>query len=201
MKKEKQKEFMLDIELNTKKYIVLFAATAGIITAGIITASLYFNAYKWTYQSPVIIRLQSPVIISKRAAVLISPVPVAQAQEATPAATLEATPEPEAILQGEASYYSREGCLGCSPTLTMANGEELDDSRYTVALTPELFKQYKNKIVLIENLSTGDKVAAQVTDSGGFAKYNRVADLSLATKQGLNCSDLCNVKIMLEVQQ
>lgn len=183
-----------------QRQAITTAIVAGVTCAGVVTASLYFNTYKWSYQSPVI--LQSPVIIERRSAELVSPLVEVQAQTA-PSATESAavatpTPQPQSnMLEGEASYYSKAGCLGCSPTLTMANGQTLDDEAYTLALTPELYRKYKNQIVLIENTANGQKVAAQVTDSGGFAKYNRVADLSLATKQALQCGDLCQVKINL----
>lgn len=110
-------------------------------------------------------------------------------------------PEPgELILQGEASYYSVEGCLGCSPTLTMANGERLDDTVKTLALTPETVRAHKllNKHVTVTNLKTGDTTTAKVTDTGGFAKYNRVADLNLATKEAINCPGICEVKIAID---
>ena len=86
--------------------------------------------------------------------------------------------EPEYILKGKASYYSFDGCLGCNENRIMANGEQLDDNKYTVALYPRLFRKYKNQIVTIENLDNGKKINCKVTDSGGFEKYNRIADLS-----------------------
>lgn len=99
------------------------------------------------------------------------------------------------LLIGIASYYSVAGCLGCNPNVTMANGERLNDSVKTVALVPGTFRAYKNQYVTIENLSNGKKTIAKVTDSGGFGKHKRVADLSLATKKAIGCSDLCKVKI------
>lgn len=99
------------------------------------------------------------------------------------------------LLIGIASYYSIAGCLGCNPNFIMANGHRLNDSRKTIALTPANFRLYKNKNVLIKNLSNGKEVVAKVTDSGGFGKYNRVADLSVATKNAIGCSSLCKVKI------
>lgn len=104
------------------------------------------------------------------------------------------------LLSGQASYYSETGCLGCSKTLTMANGEVLDDSKLTVALTPSLVRKYKllNKQVVIVNPKTGISVAAKVTDTGGFAKYNRVADLSVATRDAIQCSNLCEVTILIK---
>lgn len=65
---------------------------AGIAATAIIATSIYFDHYRWSYQSPIIIKLQSPLIIEARGQELISPQPV-QAQEATPAATPSPTPQ------------------------------------------------------------------------------------------------------------
>lgn len=99
------------------------------------------------------------------------------------------------LLKGEASYYSRSGCLGCSENMIMANGEPLDDSQYTVALPAKFYGLLKNETVKIKNIYSGLVVWAKVTDTGGFDRLYRVADLSLATKEMLNCSDLCQVEI------
>lgn len=101
------------------------------------------------------------------------------------------------ILNGEASYYSRNGCVGCSSGLLMRNQEPLDDNRNTIALSPEMVAEngLLNKIVVVENLETGKQVFARVTDTGGFKKYNRVADLSLYTKKALGCGGLCQVSV------
>lgn len=90
---------------------------------------------------------------------------------------------------GIASYYSRTGCIGCSANLTMANGEVLDDSRLTLAhnqipLNTDVRVCHDNKCV-----------TATVTDTGGFNELGRIADLSLATKEAINCTDLCEVSI------
>jgi len=100
-------------------------------------------------------------------------------------------------LFGPASYYSESGCLGCSPTLTMANGQRLDDGRKTIALTPAIVRTYKllNKKVILQNRTTGKHTVAVVTDTGGFARYGRIADLSVATKFAIGCSSLCQVSI------
>lgn len=101
-------------------------------------------------------------------------------------------------LIGMASYYSRAGCLGCSKTLTMANGESLDDTKLTIALAPNLISEHKlmNKYVGVINIKNHMWVIAKITDTGGFAKLNRIADLSLETKNQLNCSSLCEVIIV-----
>lgn len=139
----------------------------------------------------------SPLLLAKP----VAPAPQAPTPTVTPA-WVEATPTPEPghTITGEASYYSVEGCLGCSPNLTMANGERLDDTVQTIALTPETVRQYKllNDYVTVTNLTTGDSTLAKVTDTGGFGRYNRVADLNLATKEAINCPGLCEVKITLD---
>lgn len=99
------------------------------------------------------------------------------------------------LLRGEASYYSVEGCIGCNDERIMANGEVLEDSNKTVALTPEIVRKHKlmNKTVKIINTTNDMTVYAKVTDTGGFGELGRVADLSVATKNAIDCNDLCNV--------
>lgn len=120
-------------------------------------------------------------------------------EQATVAGEVQAK-EPEVVngtIQGTASFYSENGCLGCNAGLIMANGEKLNDKNYTIALTPELVKQYKllNDMVKVVNIKTKATVIAKVTDTGGFAKYNRIADLSLATRDALGCDHLCQVEV------
>lgn len=96
-------------------------------------------------------------------------------------------------IRGVASYYSRAGCVGCSESLTMANGEPLDDSKLTLAFQ----RTELNKIVTITNLKNGQTVQAKVTDRGGFESLPvpKIADLSKATKEAIGCPDLCEVEI------
>lgn len=98
---------------------------------------------------------------------------------------------------GIASYYSEAGCLGCNPALIMANGQRLDDRRRTLAMTPSTVRKYKllNKRVIVWNRKREASVVATVTDTGGFTRYGRIADLSVATKLAIGCSDLCSVEI------
>lgn len=74
---------------------------------------------------------------------------------------------------GYVSHYNRAGCLGCSDTLTMANGQPLDDNKPTIAFNwlP------MNTRVRITNLSNGRSMIATVTDTGGFNSLGRMADL------------------------
>lgn len=193
-KMKKEKEIKIDIELDTKKYIVAGSIIAGLIVSGVVTASLYFNVYKWNYRTPII--LQSPVVITKRVEPVVE-VDQVQAEEVTPEATESAQVEPVKGKQawtGVASYYSRKGCLGCSPTLTMANGQALDDNALTLAFN----KLPLNSEVIIRNEANGQEVTATVTDRGGFERpgLDRVADLTLATKNAIGCGDLCNVTVI-----
>ena len=101
---------------------------------------------------------------------------------------------------GEASYYSEKGCLGCNKNLIMANGERLNDDIPTIALTPKTVRKYKllNKFVKVVNRKNGKEVVVKVSDTGGFYRYGRVADLSLKTKELLSCAGLCEVEIWIK---
>lgn len=105
------------------------------------------------------------------------------------------TPTPQLIkrikYKGTASYYSRAGCLGCSPNMTMANGQPLNDEAMTVAYNRAPLGSY----IEVKNEKTGKSVVAQVTDTGGFESLNRIVDLTLAVKNAIECSSLCQVQI------
>ena len=91
------------------------------------------------------------------------------------------------ILKGEASYYSRSGCLGCDPAMIMANGQPLNDNALTMAIGAHL-KHLVGRQATVTSLATGKSVRVLITDTGGFyqAKYgHRVADLTVATKQAI----------------
>ena len=92
---------------------------------------------------------------------------------------------------GVASYYSREGCVGCSANLHMANGQDLVDENLTVAFN----KLKLGRKVRITNLKNGQSVVAKVTDTGGFERLGRIIDLTVGTKMAIKCSDLCQVRV------
>lgn len=124
--------------------------------------------------------------------------PVVSRSIPTPTASPTPLPKPELLLTkhtGLASYYSRDGCIGCSPNLTMANGEPLDDSKLTVAF----MRAPLGTDIKITNLKTGQSVVAEVTDRGGFErlKVPKIVDLSVATKEAIGCPDICEVEIEL----
>jgi rare lipoprotein A (peptidoglycan hydrolase) len=122
-----------------------------------------------------------PMINMCRQTMCVQPV---YAAEITPTPTIKPNPKVELAnktrVEGEkkswkgfVSHYSKAGCLGCSANLTMANGETLDDNRATIAFNwlP------MNTQVRITNLSNGKSMVATVTDTGGFNRLNRIADL------------------------
>lgn len=120
---------------------------------------------------------------------IISPVP-----ETTPTPTITPTPTQKPTTgqhTGIASYYSRAGCVGCSKTLTMANGEPLDDTKVTAAYN----RAPLNHFVDVTNVKNGTTVRVKVTDRGGFERLGRVIDLSVAAKTALGCTDLCHVTV------
>src|SRR3990167_7193183 len=92
---------------------------------------------------------------------------------------------------GRASYYSVAGCLGCRTDRLMANGQRLDDSTPTVAYN---YLPLNTKIKIV-NTDNGKTIIVPVTDRGGFERHGKIADLSLATKNILQCDDICNIKI------
>jgi rare lipoprotein A (peptidoglycan hydrolase) len=91
------------------------------------------------------------------------------------------------VLEGEASFYSRNGCLGCNPGRIMANGQPLNDNALTMAIGADK-KHLVGRQAKVTSLATGQSTVVTITDTGGFyqAKYgNRVADLTIATKQAI----------------
>jgi rare lipoprotein A (peptidoglycan hydrolase) len=137
-----------------------------------------------------------------------STIPASQYRDATQRPAITATPKAvlgpdqgnKPVLQktsykGLASFYSRAGCLGCSESLTMANGEPLDDSKLTLAF----MRADLGTMVKITNVKTGQSVIAKVTDRGGFEnlKVPKIADLSVATKEAIGCGSICEVEIEL----
>lgn len=167
---------------NTVKMFKMFLVFAILM---VITDMIYDN-YDITYQSPIVIerRKNNFVVVEEH----VSPVheEVEEVEEPT-----EPVEEVKQTWTGEASYYSFDGCVGCNPQRVMANGEILDDMKKTLA-----FNQLPlNTKVVVTNLSNGFKTTATVTDTGGFERLGRIADLSVATKKTIGCNDLCQVRI------
>jgi rare lipoprotein A (peptidoglycan hydrolase) len=96
--------------------------------------------------------------------------------------------------EGIASYYSKNGCLGCRADQMMANGEIFDENKLTLAF----MRTALNSQVLVENLENGLTVMAKVADRGGFEAWEgRIADLSLGLKNAIEGSHLTPVRITL----
>lgn len=91
------------------------------------------------------------------------------------------------VLEGEASYYSRAGCLGCGQAMIMANGQPLNDHALTMAIGADK-KHLVGRVAKVTSLATGQAATVLITDTGGFyrAKYGRrIADLTIAAKNAI----------------
>jgi rare lipoprotein A (peptidoglycan hydrolase) len=95
--------------------------------------------------------------------------------------------------KGEASWYSRDGCVGCSDTLTMANGQPLDDNALTVAFNQA---PLGSKVRII-NLANNLVAYAVVTDTGGFERHGRIVDVTPAVRDAIGMKGLAQVKVEL----
>lgn len=122
----------------------------------------------------------------------LTPMPTPTTAPVKPSPTPQVNASKSISWTGKVSHYSRAGCLGCSATLTMANGEPLDDSRPTIAFN----NLPMNSQVKITNLDNGKSMVATVTDTGGFKKLGRIADLVPAVANELETkTDVTNVLI------
>lgn len=132
-------------------------------------------------------RVIDPPEASPSATLAPSPVPVERdLQETRP------TEEQVSAWTGKVSHYSRSGCIGCSATLIMANGQPLDDEELTIAFN----KLPLGTKVRITNLDNGKSLVVTVTDRGGFERLGRIADLVPAVARELETkTDVSNVKI------
>lgn len=144
----------------------------GILAGGVLAFSIY--------REP---KVQKPVETPQ-----ITPTPTIFEQKIVPTTSPKPLKRPTS---GKASYYSVAGCLGCSADRTMANGQRLDDTRATVAYNHLPL----NTPVKITNVKNGLSIVVPVTDRGGFERHGKIADLSLATKEALQCGDVCTITI------
>lgn len=103
------------------------------------------------------------------------------------AISLDISKNPILVLEGEASFYSWDGCLGCNPLRIMANGKVLNDNALTMAIGANR-KHLVGRQARVTNLASGKSTVVLITDTGGFyqTRYNsRVADLTIGTKQAI----------------
>lgn len=99
----------------------------------------------------------------------------------SPSPTPTPTPKPKSDFVGKASIYSRDGCLGCSENMIMANGQPLDDNALTVAFNDAPL----GTTIKIKNTHNGNEVTARVTDTGGFKRHGRIVDVTPAVAHTL----------------
>lgn len=149
---------------------------------------------RWLIGSAILCVVATGVIIRTNRINAKLDAQLTQAEIPIATVVIEKQPELEPVKsfeQGLASYYSREGCLGCSESLRMANGEPLDDTKQTVAYNKAPLGSY----VAVTNIKNNRRVVARVTDRGGYEKAGKVIDLSIATRDALGCANTCLVKV------
>lgn len=80
---------------------------------------------------------------------------------------------------GVASFYTNKSV---DPRWggTMKGGVKFDEKKMTVAVLPERWKELKGKTLKVTNTKTGRTVEVEVADTGGFGKYGKSLDLSMA---------------------
>lgn len=164
---------LTQIIVRSKRFWIVFTFLLSVFILSMLFGLWFFSRYE-IREKPLL----SPVAL----------VPIVQAKEQV----IDVTKVVETY-KGTASYYSEAGCLGCNAKRKMANGEILDDSKLTVAMNNIKL----NTKLRITNLRNGRVVNARVTDRGGFNKYGRLLDVSLAVKQLL---DLKTDKDLLKVE-
>ncbi len=99
---------------------------------------------------------------------------------------------------GKVSYYSKDGCLGCGVNQITASGDKFDENKLTLALPLSMRgKISMGQNVLVQNIDNGKSVWAKFNDYGGFQKYGRIADLSKATCEAIDCkTDISKISII-----
>jgi len=190
MKLEKRK-IMLRKAWKVFKIVWFVLGTIAILSV----IQSFFSTHE--FRSPIIERVET----TPTPTAILSPTPMTTPIE-TPIPTIyrKTIPSPTKLpVQGKVSHYSTEGCLGCSASLTMGNGQTLDDTAYTIAVQCEAIRSGEvsyNTKVRITNIDNGKSVVGTITDCGGFSKYNRIADLTLAVAGALGTkTDVSNVLI------
>ena len=97
--------------------------------------------------------------------------------------------------RGEASWYSKDYCLGCNPQRLMANKKPLDDDKPTIAMQ----RLPLGTLVEITNMQNGMIALAMVTDRGGFERLGRIADFTPRVRNLLNCYGTCPDVVIKEI--
>lgn len=161
-----------------------YGKIANLILALIIISPLLFAGYEKYADLVTPKQILSPIVHEEA-------VTTNEAVENAPEVKNEA-PTPRQWT-GKGSWYGEapEECLGCSASLTMANGERFNEDAMTVAFNWLPL----NSMVTVRNLDNGEIFEARVTDTGGFNELGRIVDLSKGLKNRLGCSDLCNVEV------
>lgn len=130
--------------------------------------------------------------VSPLSTTIPAPTPTTPAPTASPTPT----PTPAGKWVGKASWYGENGCLGCSATLTMANGQRLDDTKMTVAFN----RAPLGSQLQITNTTTNLTTTATITDTGGFERHGKIIDLVPAVRDAIGCGSVCDVEITVRAK-
>ena len=180
----------------------------ALIISLLFSVNYFFDNYR--LRTPILVAFQSPVEARYEHEIL-SPVAEAVggieeevAEELVEESTALGVAEPIglATFEGKASWYGAtlDQCVGCGAHydengnlfFRTANGEVFDENDLTLAFNDLPL----NTIVRVTNLDTGDRVFARVTDTGGFEKYGRIADLSKGLAEAINLqTDVSTIRI------
>jgi|SRR3989344_3497298 len=120
----------------------------------------------------------------------------ADSSDSPPEEKIKCRVVPNMSWEGKASFYSESGsgCLGCSSTLTMANGQRFNEKANTLAF----MRLPLNSQVLVTNLDNGIDIEAIVTDRGGFEGLGKIADLSKGLAERIRLrTGVSNIRISL----
>lgn len=179
-----------------QKDAILVGLSLGLIVTSAVLISNWFDYNRLVWQSPVTFRTPVYAEVRVEAKELLTTDTKAQVVP-EPSPTASPSPTPTLIKKGKVSYYSHSGCLGCGDNQVTASGEKFDENAMTLAIPAE----WRNEIpmgtkVRVTNLDNGIAVIARVNDTGGFLKYNRIADLSLGLYQAIEAkTDVSTIKL------
>lgn len=161
----------------TNRYVMV--AVGAMITS--IVAITFFQNYR--LRTPIIVSLQLPIEARKIDYINPRGGIVAGATKTYEPVEIEEGSEIEVLSTfiGTASYYSKDGCLGCNANQIMANGEKFQEGDFTLAMNHLPL----NTLVRVTNTDNDIRVVARVTDTGCFNQKGR----DMNAKNGVICTN------------
>lgn len=193
------KKFDGGVDINTPRFKHAKLMTCGIIILFFFLLTSVYGIKSFFDKYTIVSPIQRRVMITQpKPSVKPSATPSPKPQSAAPAKKVIAlVPQANAAsktITGKVSYYSHAGCLGCGANQITASGESFDENAMTLAVVPGSLPM--GTMVQVTNLDNGKSITAKVNDTGGFAKYNRIADLSLGLYNALGAkTDISNIEL------